>query len=1766
MKTRQPGPVARMTRPGLPRPLALAVACLFAAQPGHGAGPTPALPSGLQVVQGRAALATAGNRLTVTNSANAVLNWQQFSIGAANAVHFAQPTAASKVLNRVVGSDPSAILGSLSSNGQVWLLNPNGILFGAGARVDVAGLVASTLQIGDADWAAGRLNLAGSADGAFGAAASIVNQGELRTVNGGRVLLIGSGSVRNEGLIEAPDGQVLLAAGRSVELVDSGLPNLAVKVTAPQGEAVNLGSLLAGGGRIDLQAALVNQQGIVRADSLTGGRGGELLLLGSNGVDLGAGSQTTANSAAGGQVSIDGGSGTTLVAGGVSALGDSGQGGGITLLGRQVGLLDGSTVDVSGAAGGGAVRVGGGLQGRDAAYRNAEAVYMAPGAMIAADATAHGDGGLVVLWSDNATRAYGTLSARGGPSGGNGGFIETSGGWLDARPASIRTDAPAGRAGDWLIDPYDITIADTGSEFIQGNPDFSGSGTGSAALLLTSTIVSALDSSNVTVTTAGLGTGSGDITMANATIDHGDLSAPGARTLTLTADRDIVISGSVLGGYTGQPLSLSLNAGRAVSLASSTISNAGGAVAIQALSTSITGTTIDTSAVLNSATPATPTGGIVISTDSLTLGAGSTLRSAATGTVIVLQGRSANTAMSSFVNQGGATALAAPNGAWRVHVADSDGASVFTPGGLAADFWQYNAFPDSTAAQSGNGFLFVAAPVLAMGSGGFQREYDGSTAIDLASFESALTGWRSNLTLVAAPVFTGSNAANGVGINLVGNGLGQFVQTTDAKPVYGYQVNTASLVGDIAQRLILVDAVTVADKVYDGNNSATATGWTLSNIVLADQLQVQVADSSVLFLDSAGVGNNKVVEATAISLTGAAAGNYFLDADFQTVTGAASITPRPLTMSNVVVANKVYDGNTTASVTSWTLSGLVGADEVDLGTASGIFGSASAGVGKTVQTTLGALTGPDAANYMPAAPSNSAAASITPRPLTLTSVAVADKVYDGNTSAAVTSWTLANLVGTDQVQVATGTGQFSSAGVGVGKPVLAIASSLTGADAGNYSLVAASQLGSAAITPRPLTLASVSVADKVYDGNTLATVTGWSLSNVVAGEQVQVAGSTGEFLNAGAGVAVPVLASASGLAGADAANYSLAPATLAGSAAITPRPLSVSSVTVADKVYDGNTLATVTGWSLSNVIASDQVQVTAGTGQFSAAGVGANKPVLAIASGLGGADAANYRLGTAASASGSAAISPAPLLYLADPASGFTGLPLPPLTGTVTGFVNGETLAGTTTGRLVFSTPATEVSPPGRYAIDGGGLAAANYSFSQAPGNATALALALPSPVPETAPPNVYVTKTAVEVVLLDSPATSPAVGRTLDAVRTVLPAGGDRTNFAALDLANLSPSAVAGVLAARDEYKKSIFQPALDQLEQDPTRADAPGCANVQQAATGQCLITAPLAGGQALSDARVVDRSAVAVPPAAGAAAPTAVGAPGPAPVPTPVPAAAARAAAAAALPPRPPQPVVDLPARRGVKLATLPQIQRKIALVIGIDQYSDARIPRLANAAKDARAVAASLEANLGYETVVLENANRSGIFRALNQLVGQVGPADSVVIYYAGHGERAEKSGLGYWQPADADAARPETWISNADIDRVLRQLPASQVAMISDSCYSGSLVSGDRIRGATGPQDPTALLGRRAAVVMTSGGNEPVFDSGKNGHSPFAWSLMQSLQQVSTWKAGSSVFEQVRFAVARQLPQRPQYAAAPNAGHQPGADFLFEQRQLEGVVK
>ena len=167
---------------------ALTACSLLSFWPGAADLRAQVLPSGMNPVAGQVTARTVGSTLTVNNSPNAIINWNTFSIGTGNAVRFEQANAASQVLNRVTGNDPSAILGSLSSNGRVWLLNPNGVLFGQSARIDVAGLVTSTLNLNNADWLAGNFRFTQGP----GAPAAIVNQGELRSSLGGEIALIGA--------------------------------------------------------------------------------------------------------------------------------------------------------------------------------------------------------------------------------------------------------------------------------------------------------------------------------------------------------------------------------------------------------------------------------------------------------------------------------------------------------------------------------------------------------------------------------------------------------------------------------------------------------------------------------------------------------------------------------------------------------------------------------------------------------------------------------------------------------------------------------------------------------------------------------------------------------------------------------------------------------------------------------------------------------------------------------------------------------------------------------------------------------------------------------------------------------------------------------------------------------------------------------------------------------------------------------------------------------------------------------------------------------------------------------------------------------------------------------------------------------------------------------------------------------------------------------------------------------------------------------------
>ena len=466
------------------------------------------LPTGQQVVAGTVSTSTpvAGSLLINQTSQTAILNWQSFSIAAGEKVQFLQPNAASVALNRVLGNDPSRIFGSLSANGQVFLLNPNGVLFAPGSRIDTGALVASTQSLSDADFMAGRYQFIGAGNG------EVRNQGSITALPGGYVLLSGR-EVSNDGDISAPRGSVGLLSGDRVTMdrAGDGMVRFSVDAAAVDARVRNAGRITADGGRIALLASavdgalatVVNQSGQLRANSISEANG--IITLG------------------GGQ------SGTVSVTGSVSAVGDDAgeQGGQIRVLGDRVGLFAGASLDATGTAGGGQVLVGGNLQGRGP-EQNASYTYVDAAARIDVSATAAGNGGTAILWSDRGTQFAGSVDARGGAAGGNGGFVEVSGRDHLSFAGTSDRSAVAGRAGTLLLDPTNLTIDNSGDSNINAVTPFAP--TAAPSVLTWNSIKSSLAGGNVVVTTAGTPESgeAGDITVAAAS---GDLTSSNSLTL-----------------------------------------------------------------------------------------------------------------------------------------------------------------------------------------------------------------------------------------------------------------------------------------------------------------------------------------------------------------------------------------------------------------------------------------------------------------------------------------------------------------------------------------------------------------------------------------------------------------------------------------------------------------------------------------------------------------------------------------------------------------------------------------------------------------------------------------------------------------------------------------------------------------------------------------------------------------------------------------------------------------------------------------------------------------------------------------------------------------------------------------------------------------------------------------------------------------------------------------------------------------------------------
>ncbi len=482
-----------------------------------------ALPTGGQITPGSGTISQSGANMTVNQSTpQMIINWNTFNIGSQASVNFIQPGASSVALNRVSGVDPSYIFGNLTANGKVFLLNPSGVIFGPSSSINVGGLVASSLNLSDMDFLNGNYHFTNGAN-----AGNILNQGNIQ----GAVVALIAPQVSNQGTISSPGGAVALAAGDDVNLDFTGDGLLTVKVNAADINALveNKNLIQADGGMVvmtaqaagDLMATVVNNNGIIQARGIS-----------------------TRN----GQIFLDGGpQGITRTAGTLDVSNTQGAGGQITVTGDKVLVDKNAHLNAAGTTGGGAISAGGSWEGGPA-IRQANEIYVAKTAVLDASATNIGNGGTVVARSDvnnpdSATWAYGTFLASGGPNGGNGGRIETSGHWLDTQGAQGGANAPLGKAGQWLFDPYNVTIsgADANGSFTAGT--WTPSNT-SSTILNTDINTLLQGGTSVTITTydGGAGGDIGDLTdSANITKASGNADV----TLTLEAAYTIVINNPI---------------------------------------------------------------------------------------------------------------------------------------------------------------------------------------------------------------------------------------------------------------------------------------------------------------------------------------------------------------------------------------------------------------------------------------------------------------------------------------------------------------------------------------------------------------------------------------------------------------------------------------------------------------------------------------------------------------------------------------------------------------------------------------------------------------------------------------------------------------------------------------------------------------------------------------------------------------------------------------------------------------------------------------------------------------------------------------------------------------------------------------------------------------------------------------------------------------------------------------------------------------------
>jgi len=1439
-----------------------------------------ATPTGGQITGGNGTITQAGATTTIQQSTqNLAVNWQSFNIAPQETVNFVQPSATAVAVNRILGNSSTTILGHLDANGQVYLINPNGVIFGKGSQVNVGGLVASTLALDSSTPNDAVKNFVGTGSG------EVINEGTITAASGGSVALLGS-TVSNTGVISAQLGSVALGAGSAATLTfhGSNLVSMQIDRSVLNSMASNGGLIRADGGQVlmtagaekALLASVVNNTGVIEARTLEN-HAGVITLLGGKGA------------------------GTVNVGGTLDASApDGGHGGSIETSAAHVEIANDAKVTTAAASG----LTGSWLidptdftiaaSGGDETGATLSTALLSNDINIVSSSGTHGGtaGNInvndAVTWSSHLLTLTATndvninavmtanntasLDLQPGTGTVNVGISPTTGAFLgQVNFFQANGTTPRGGTGFLTIAgvPYTVitTLGVVGSttgtdlQGINGNlaghfalgSDIDASGTANAGFSTIGSMTVDPNYGNITSTTPFTGVFDGlGHSISNLTVNQYYTEGDGLFGVTSTTSiiRNVgVISSSVLGAQsvgllvgrnqgsisnsygTGAVTATEFNNG--LPCVGGLVGRNDGEISTSYAAVSVVGRanvgglvganygTIDksfaTGSVQGSNYP--HVGGLVGANYS-----GAINNSYATGNVSSTVGSNeigglvgSNTGIlsNSFYNAdqvaingshqltlGGlynaqytdwlnhnealaignyASSLPAGSGGY-YNVSSVQGfedllgfsesnaannfrltANISLPAGLYVTYFA-GSFDGAGYTLSGLsvnipnnsniglfGYLPSSATLITNvhvvngnvtgyeDVGGLIGNIPTGVSLSASSFAGSVQGYKYVGGLVGnnQGTITASSATGSVGVSngnygyatggLVGVNYGSISNSYSTSTVSGNE-SVGGLVGSNSASISNSYATGDVTGGYAAGGLAGGNYGSISNSYASGVVTASSAAAGLVGYNSGSISNSFYNSTANSSLTGVdgsadAAGTVMglSSTDLQTPTNFTSAgwdlastwivyqgETNPLLrafMTPLVigggVTTQIYNGNAFAPSVSG-LNYSIAADTTHvLGTVT-VAGTASGALHTGTYTfTAGGLYS-DQLGYMISYIPGSL--TITPAQLTVSGTTVGNRVYNGTTVAALSNGSLVGVIGSDTVTLIQA-GSYASKNVGSGIAV-SVADGLSGPSAGDYTITEPVGL-TGTITPATLTVSGTTIGSKVYNGTTMAPLTGGSLVGVIGGDSVLLS-QGGSFASKNVGAGLTVTASDS-LSGPSASNYSIAqPVGLTGT--ITPASLTVTGTTVGNSVYNGTTAASLMGGTLAGVVSGDSVSlVQAGT--YASKNVGTGIPVAASDS-LAGTSAVDYSITQPVGLTGT--ITPASLTVTGTTVgnsvyNGTTAASL--MGGMLVGVVNGDMVSLAQAGTYASKNPATGIAVTATDTLRG--PSAGDYSITQ---------------------------------------------------------------------------------------------------------------------------------------------------------------------------------------------------------------------------------------------------------------------------------------------------------------------------------------------------------------------------------------------------------------------------------------------------------------------